>query len=1289
MIERIIHWSVFNRFFVLLATFILIGAGLFAFKNTPVDALPDLSDVQVIIKTSYPGQAPQVVEDQVTYPLTTAMLSVPGAQTVRGYSFFGDSYVYIIFDDDVDLYWARSRVLEYLSQVAPSLPSSAKPQLGPDATGVGWVYLYALVDKTGQHDISQLRSIQDWFLKYELQTVDGVSEVAAIGGMVKQYQVVVNPDKLRAYDIPLSLIQQAIKQGNQEVGASVVEMAEAEYMVTASGYIQSSADLEAIPLGLNNNGTPLLLGDVADVNIGPQMRRGVAELNGEGETVGGVVVMRFGENAQKTIEGVKAKLKELKRGLPDGVEIVTVYDRSGLIERAVDNLWSKLAEELAVVALVCVVFLFHVRSSIVAIISLPLGILVSFIIMYFQGINANIMSLGGIAIAIGAMTDGAIVMIENMHKHMEKTPLTNENRWQIVAKSASEVGPALFFSLLIITVSFLPVFILEAQEGRMFAPLAYTKTYAMAASAGLAITLIPVLMGYFIRGKVISENKNPVNRALIAGYKPLLTLVLNYPKSTIAAALVITWIGFSPLDKIGSEFIPPLDEGDLMYMPTTYPGISIGKARELLQQTDKLIRTVPEVKSVFGKVGRAETATDPAPLTMIETFIQLKPRSQWREGVTTQSLKQEFDKLVQFPGLTNAWVMPIKTRIDMLATGIKTPVGIKVAGSDLAVIQDIGQQIETVLKDHPGTASVYSERVAGGRYIKVDINRIKAARYGLNIADVQQVVATAIGGMNVTQTIEGLERYPVNLRYPQDYRDSPEQLQKLPIITPKGQRIALADVADVYVEDGPPGIKSENARINGWSFIDIEGVDIGSYVEGAKAKVANEIDLPAGYSISWAGQYEYMERAKDKLSYVLPLTLAIIVVLLYLNFRSFAEVAIIMGTLPLAMIGGIWLMYLEGFNFSVAVGVGFIALAGVAVEIGVIMLVYLNQAYKEAQEQALAENKAFDKAALVEAIRQGAGLRVRPVMMTVATIIIGLMPILYGSGTGSEVMSRIAAPMVGGMASAVILTLLVLPAVYFLWRSHSLKDSNNAPFSLLKTSRKYHKWLMAFLGVQFMIWSVTGAYMVFFDIDYIHGDSLVKNHQTKLKPENIQYSLHELYQAYPDAERMNVTKFLDLDVYRFVENGTHYMVDASSGQLLSPLSKELAVKAAIHEYTGSGGVASVEYIKDNPPFELSRRVHDALPAWRVNFDNFGSPALYISGRSGALLAKRHEWWRIFDWMFRFHVMDYEESEIDNQLLFWFTLFGIFAGISGLLLTFYRIFKNKEDKSQPLAVKESI
>ncbi|MGY0642638.1 MAG: efflux RND transporter permease subunit, partial [Paraglaciecola chathamensis] len=812
MITAIIKWSINNRFFVLLMAALIVSGGLLAVKNTPVDALPDLSDGQVIIKTSYPGQAPQVVEDQVTYPLTTAMLSVPGAKTVRGFSFFGDSFVYIIFDDDTDLYWARSRVLEYLSQVAPNLPENAKPQLGPDATGVGWVYLYALVDNTGQHDISQLRSLQDWFLKFELQTVPGVSEVSAIGGMVKQYQVRVDPEKLRAYGIPLSHVQMAIKRGNQEIGASVIEMAEAEYMVRATGYIENKRDIELIPLGVNDKGTPLLIKDIADVQIGPQMRRGVAELNGEGETVGGIVVMRFGENAQTTIDGVKAKLEELKKGLPDGVEIVTVYDRSALIERAVDNLAYKLLQEFAVVAVVCIAFLFHIRSSLVVIISLPVGILAAFIVMYFQGINANIMSLGGIAIAIGAMVDGAIVMIENMHKHMEKTPLTKENRWRVVTEAATEVGPAIFFSLLIITVSFLPVFTLEAQEGRMFSPLAYTKTYAMAAAAILAITLAPVLMGYFIRGKVLAENKNPVNKSLSFVYIPTLRKVLKFPKITLLAALVVLVVGFWPINKIGSEFIPPLNEGDLMYMPTTYAGISIGKARELLQQTNKLIKTVPEVETVFGKVGRADSATDPAPLTMIETFIQLKPQSQWREGLSSDDLIKEFDSLIDIPGLTNAWVMPIKTRIDMLATGIKTPVGIKIGGPDLKEIQGIGQQIETILSKVEGTASVYSERVAGGRYVKVEIQREKAARYGLNIADIQSVVASAIGGMNVTQSVEGLERYPVNVRYPQSYRSSPQALSLLPIVTPQGQRIALADVADVYIEDGPPGIKSENAR---------------------------------------------------------------------------------------------------------------------------------------------------------------------------------------------------------------------------------------------------------------------------------------------------------------------------------------------------------------------------------------------------------------------------------------------------------------------------------------------
>lgn len=1038
MIENIIRWSINNRFFVLLGTVLLIAGGLYAVRETPVDALPDLSDVQVIIKTSYPGQAPQVVEDQVTYPLTTAMLSVPGAVTVRGYSFFGDSFVYVIFDDDTDLYWARSRVLEYLNQVAADLPSTATPQLGPDATGVGWVYLYALVDRTGQHDLSQLRSLQDWFLKYELQTVPGVSEVASVGGMVKQYQIQVDPEKLRAFGIPLSHIQTAIRQGNQEAGASVVEMAEAEYMVLADGYLSSIADINNIPLGLNQHGTPILLKDVAHINLGPQLRRGIAELNGEGESVGGIIIMRFGENAATVIDDVKAKLNELQQGLPEGVEVVPVYDRSDLINRAVDNLFEKLLEEFAVVALVCIVFLLHFRSSLVAILSIPVGILAAYIIMYLQGINANIMSLGGIAIAIGAMIDGAIVMIENMHKHMERTPLTKENRWQVVADSAVEVGPALFFSLLIITMSFLPVFSLQAQEGRMFSPLAFTKTYAMAASAFIAITLIPVLMGYFIRGRVMREDRNPLNRVMMTCYRPAIKAVLSYPKATMTVAAVITLIGFWPLSRIGSEFIPPLDEGDLMYMPTTYAGISIGKARELLQQTDKMIKTVPEVENVFGKMGRAETATDPAPLTMMETFIQLKPREQWREGMTTELLIDELNSLVRVPGLTNAFVMPIKTRIDMLATGIKTPVGIKVSGPDLGVIESIGKDLEQVLSDVQGTASVYSERVAGGRYIKVDINRGEAARHGLNISDIQQIIATAIGGMNISESVEGLERYPIRIRYPQSYRNSVESISMLPLVTASGHRLALADVADVSIEDGPPGIKSENARLNGWTFVDIRNTDIGSYVENAQLAVRQNVDLPPGYSISWSGQYEYMQRAKERLTYVVPLTLLIIVLLLYIHFRSVAEVAIIMATLPLALVGGLWLMYLNGFNFSVAVGVGFIALAGVSVEIGVIMLVYLNQSYRSMLDKSNQSGIGPSISDLKKCVLEGAVLRVRPVMMTAAAIVAGLLPIFFGTGTGSEVMSRIAAPMIGGMISALLLTLLILPSAYFLLRRFEL-----------------------------------------------------------------------------------------------------------------------------------------------------------------------------------------------------------------------------------------------------------
>ena len=1038
MIAALIRWSIGNRVLVLIMTVFVTAWGLYSVSQTPVDALPDLSDVQVIIKTSFPGQAPQVVEDQVTYPLTTAMLSVPKAVTVRGYSFFGDSYVYVIFEDGTDLYWARSRVLEYLSQVSGQLPSNAKPVLGPDATGVGWVYEYALVDRSGQHDLAELRSLQDWFLKYELQTVPGVAEVATIGGMVRQYQVVVDPDKLRAFGIPLAKIKLAIQRGNQETGGSVIEMGEAEYMVRASGYLQGVEDISDIPLGVNAQGTPLLLSDVAEIRVGPQMRRGIAELNGEGEVVGGIIVMRWGENALKTIEAVKERLAVLQRSLPDGVEIVTTYDRSDLINRAVETLVGKLLVEFLVVALVCAVFLFHLRSSVVIIISLPVGILVAFIVMEMQGINANIMSLGGIAIAIGAMVDAAIVMIENVHKHIEKEPLTNENRWRIMADAAAEVGPPLFFSLLIITLSFLPVFTLEAQEGRMFAPLAFTKTYAMAAAAGLSITLVPVLMGYFIRGKVTPERKNPINRALIAMYRPVIHAVIRFPKGTLALAAAVLVVGLWPATQLGSEFMPPLDEGDLMYMPTTYPGISIDKAREILQTTNKMILTVPEVKQVFGKIGRADTATDPAPLTMIETIIQLKPREEWREGMTPEGLRAELDRAVKVTGLTNAWVMPIKTRIDMLATGIKTPVGIKVAGPDLKVIERIGKDLERVLENVPGTASVYSERVAGGRYIDIDIDRKRASRFGLNIADVHDVVRTAVGGMNVTQTVEGLERYPVNIRYPQRFRDSIAQLRLLPIVTPNGARIALADVAEVNVVDGPPAIKSENARLNGWTYIDITGRDLGSYVAEAQQVVTDFIDLPAGYSLTWSGQYEYMVRAKERLTLVGPVTLAIIILLLYLNFGRFAEVAIIIGTLPMALIGGLWLLYLLDYDLSVAVGVGFIALAGVAVEIGVLMLVYLNQAIEQHMASAKAKGRVLTMVDVEQAVIDGAVMRVRPIMMTVAAIIAGLLPIMLGGGTGSEVMRRIAAPMVGGMVSATILTLIVIPALFLLWRGRNL-----------------------------------------------------------------------------------------------------------------------------------------------------------------------------------------------------------------------------------------------------------
>ncbi|WP_428390953.1 efflux RND transporter permease subunit [Lichenicoccus sp.] len=1033
MIAALIRRSIRNRNFVLLGMMLVVAAGLYALQRTPVDAIPDLSDVQVIIKTPYPGQAPQVVQDQVTYPLETAMLSVPGATVVRGYSFFGDSYIYVIFKDGTNLYWARSRVLEYLNQVTGSLPSDAHPSLGPDATGVGWVYEYALVDKTGQQDLAQLTSLQDWFLKYELQTVPGVAEVATVGGMVKQYQVVVDPDKLRAYNITLAQVRTAIQNGNHETGGAVVEMAEAEYMVRATGYIKSIKDILEIPLKVSANGVPIQIKDVATVRLGPQIRRGVTELNGRGEVVGGVIVMRYGENAQSVIDGVKARLASLKASLPPGVEVVPTYDRSELIGSAISNLREKLFEEFLVVAVVCGIFLFHLRSSLVAIISLPIGILIAFLVMRWQGLNANIMSLGGIAIAIGAMTDGAIVMIENLHKHQEREQLTNANRWRIVEAATVEVGPPLFFSLVIITLSVVPVLSLQGQARRMFSPLAYTWIYSMAAAAGLAVTLVPVLMGYFIRGRITPEHRNPVNRLLHALYQPVIARVVRYPWISIVFGIVVVLAGAWPAAHLGSEFMPPLDEGDLMYMPSARPGISADTVRQALEQTDRLIKTVPEVRTVFGKMGRAQTATDPAPLSMDETIIQFKPRSEWPAGVTKADIREELARRLHLPGLTNAWVMPIKTRIDMLSTGIKTPVGIKVGGPDLQVIQHIGAKLEKILPAVRGTASVYSERVAGGRYLTITINRERAARLGLNISDVQNVIRTAVGGMNVTQTVEGLERYPVNIRYPSDWRNTPERLRQLPIVTASGKHVALDDVADVQVTDGPPMIKSEGARLTGWTYVDIQGRDVGSYVQAAKRRVAQELKLPAGYSLTWSGQYEYMQKAKANLKLIVPLTIVLIGFLVYLAFRSVPQMLIIMGTLPMALSGGLWLLYLLGYNLSVAVAVGFIALAGVTVEIGVVMIVYLNQSVGLYCEMQKRKGVSITYEGVRAAVRDGALLRLRPISMTATAIIAGLLPVMFGAGTGSEVMHRIAAPMIGGMISALILTMLVIPAVYLLW----------------------------------------------------------------------------------------------------------------------------------------------------------------------------------------------------------------------------------------------------------------
>src|SRR5688572_25631749 len=1037
MIAGLIRWSIHNRFLVLLATVMVTAWGVWAAFRTPLDAIPDLSDVQVIIRTTYPGQAPQIVENQVTYPLATTMLSVPCAKTVRGYSMFGDSFVYILFEDGTDPYWARSRVLEYMNQVQSRLPPQAKTALGPDATGVGWVYEYALIDRSGRMDLSQLRALQDWFLKYELKAVPNVAEVASVGGMVRQYQIVLDPDRMRAFNITHMKVLGAVQRSNQETGGSVVELAEAEYMVRASGYLQSLDDFRKIPLATTEAGVAVRLGDVARIQVGPEMRRGIAELNGEGEVAGGIIVMRYGKNALETIAAVKAKLEKLKPGLPEGVEIVPTYDRSSLIKRAVRNLSEKLVEEFIVVALVCFVFLFHLRSSLVAIVSLPLGVLMAFTVMYYQGVNANIMSLGGIAIAVGAMVDAAVVMIENAHKHIEAwhhahpdQRLEGAAQWEVIGDAAVQVGPALFFSLLIITLSFVPVFALEAQEGRLFSPLAYTKTYAMAAAAGLAVTLVPVLMGYLIRGRIPDERRNPLNRGLIRIYRPALNKVLAFPKTTLVIAFIILLATIYPAAKLGGEFMPPLDEGDLLYMPSALPGISAGKASELLQQTDRLIKTVPEVASVFGKAGRADTATDPAPLEMFETTIQFKPRDEWRTGMTPEKLVEELDRTVRVPGLSNIWVPPIRNRIDMLATGIKSPVGVKVAGMDLKEVDRIAAEIQSVVKDVPGVTSAFAERLSGGRYIDVKIDRGNAGRYGLNIADVQSIVSAAIGGDNIGETVEGLQRFPINLRYPREIRDSVENIRGLPILTERGAQIRLGDVAAITISDGPPMLKSENARLSGWVYIDLHGRDLSSAVREMQRAVASKVKLPPGYSLSWSGQFEFLERATAKLKIVVPATLLIIFVLLYLTFSRFSEAALIMATLPFALVGGYWLMFWLDHHMSIASAVGFIALGGVAAEFGVVMLIYL----KSALEARIRDGGKMETPKLLEAIDEGAVQRVRPKAMTVAVILAGLAPIMWSEGTGSEIMQRIAAPMIGGMVTAPLLSMLVIPAAYLLMR---------------------------------------------------------------------------------------------------------------------------------------------------------------------------------------------------------------------------------------------------------------
>jgi len=1031
MLARVIEWSIENRFLVLLATIFLIVGGIYSIQHTPIDAIPDLSDVQVIIYTEYPGQAPQIVEDQVTYPITTQMLAVPYAKVVRGYSFFGFSFVYVIFEDGTDLYWARSRVLEYLSYISGRLPRGVTPVLGPDATGVGWAFMYVLT--SDRHDLAQLRSLQDWYLKYELTAVPGVSEVASVGGFVRQYQITVDPNKLRAYNIPISRIRQAVERSNNDVGGRMLEVAEKEFMIRGLGYIKNLDDVRNIVLSVGGNGTPILLKDVATVSYGPEMRRGVADWDGQGEAVGGIVVVRHGANAREVIRAVKARLAELQKGLPQGVQVHVAYDRSALIERAIDTLKETLFEESLVVALVCILFLLHLRSALVAIITLPTAVLISFIVMLQQGVTANIMSLGGIAIAIGAMVDAAIVMIENAHKHLERDA-GQKPHWDIIRDAAREVGPALFYSLLVITVSFLPVFSLQAQEGRLFKPLAYTKTYAMAAAALLSITLVPVLMGYWIRGRIVPEHKNPISRFLVWVYHPALEFVMRYKWPVLVAAALIVAATVVPFKRLGSEFMPPLWEGDLLYMPTTLPGISITKARELLQQTDKIIKTFPEVEHVFGKAGRAETATDPAPLMMIETTIMLKPENQWRPGMTPEKLIEELNEAVQVPGLTNAWTMPIKTRIDMLSTGIKTPVGIKIAGPDLRVLEEIGKQVEAVVREIPGTLSVYAERAMGGNYLDIEIDRQEAARYGLTVGDVQDVIQSAIGGINLTTTVEGLERYPVNLRYSREFRDNLPDLLNVLIPTPAGPQIPLGQVATARYVTGPDSIKTENARPNAWVYVDLHGVDVGSYVERAKRIVEERIKLPPGYTITWSGQYEYMLRAHERLMIVIPMTIVIIFVIIYLNTRSIIKTAIVFLAVPFSLVGAVWLLYLLGYNMSVAVWVGMIALAGLDAETGVVMLLYLDQAYERFRQSGW----LTDRNALAEAIYEGAVKRVRPKIMTVGSTLVGLLPIMWSQGTGADVMKRIAAPMVGGVVTSAVMELLIYPIIFYLWRSRGL-----------------------------------------------------------------------------------------------------------------------------------------------------------------------------------------------------------------------------------------------------------